>query len=87
MSKPSLEDRMAAWGNRNLSPEELLLHCEAAVAENPRVVKDVWSGKAKALDALVGPAKKREPNIDPVEFKKVCLRLINNMIRDLTLPE
>ncbi len=79
----NLDDLIASLGIRTLEPQELLLHCEAAIAANPRVVQEFLRGKAKALDSLIGPARKLEPNIDPVEFKKVCLRLINN----LTLPE
>ena len=43
---------------------------------NPKVVADVQAGKQQAIGALIGQAKKQNPNIDPARFRQLCLDLI-----------
>ncbi|HEY4233952.1 MAG TPA: Asp-tRNA(Asn)/Glu-tRNA(Gln) amidotransferase subunit GatB [Lacipirellulaceae bacterium] len=57
---------------------ELLSLCERLVAANPRIAADVQNGKLQALGALVGQAKKSNPNVDPSRVREICLKLINN---------
>ena len=44
-----------------------------------RIVEDVKAGKQKAVGALIGQAKKTNPNADPAEIRKICLELIAAM--------
>jgi aspartyl-tRNA(Asn)/glutamyl-tRNA(Gln) amidotransferase subunit B len=53
--------------------------CEQLVAANPRIVADVQNGKLQALGALVGQAKKSNPNVDPNRVREICLKLIGAM--------
>jgi aspartyl-tRNA(Asn)/glutamyl-tRNA(Gln) amidotransferase subunit B len=53
--------------------------CRALLEANPRIVEDVKSGKTKALGALIGQAKKQNPNADPNEVRTICLELIEDM--------
>jgi aspartyl-tRNA(Asn)/glutamyl-tRNA(Gln) amidotransferase subunit B len=50
--------------------------CEGLLAENPRVVAEVKEGKEKAVGALVGQAKRLNPNVNPSEVRTLCLELI-----------
>ena len=49
------------------------------MAENPRIVADIKEGKTKAAGALIGMAKKKNPNVDPQQVRKLCLELAERM--------
>lgn len=51
--------------------------CKQLLKENPDVIQKVKAGNEKALAALVGPAKKRNKNIDPKKLQETCKRMIN----------
>ena len=55
---------------------ELVALCEKLLAANPKTITDVRAGKPQAVGALIGQAKKLNPNIDPTRFREVCLQLI-----------
>ena len=55
---------------------ELVALCEQLVADNPTIAADVRNGKLQAVGALVGSAKKSNPNVDPGRVRQICLRLI-----------
>jgi aspartyl-tRNA(Asn)/glutamyl-tRNA(Gln) amidotransferase subunit B len=46
---------------------------------NPKVVEDLKAGKIKAVGSLIGQAKQRNPNVNPGEFKELCLRIIQSL--------
>ncbi|MDA1178283.1 MAG: Asp-tRNA(Asn)/Glu-tRNA(Gln) amidotransferase subunit GatB [Planctomycetota bacterium] len=46
------------------------------LAANPKVVADVQAGKEQAIGALVGQAKKSNPNVDPGVMRQILLDLI-----------
>jgi aspartyl-tRNA(Asn)/glutamyl-tRNA(Gln) amidotransferase subunit B len=46
------------------------------LAANPKTITDVRSGKTQAIGALIGQAKKLNPNIDPTRVREICLQLI-----------
>ena len=50
--------------------------CKQLLAANPKVVEDVRGGKQQAIGALIGQAKKKNPNVDPGRFRQLCLELI-----------
>lgn len=58
---------------------ELESLCRQLLAENPRVVADVKSGKAQAVSSLIGQAKKRNANVNPNDVRATCLQLIEQM--------
>ena len=53
--------------------------CRQLVERNQRVVDDVKSGNEKAVGALIGQAKKENPNVNPGQVRQICLDIINDM--------
>ncbi|MAT69329.1 MAG: Asp-tRNA(Asn)/Glu-tRNA(Gln) amidotransferase GatCAB subunit B [Planctomycetaceae bacterium] len=50
--------------------------CRELLAANPKIVADVQDGKQQAVGALIGQAKKKNPNADPALVRQICLKLI-----------
>jgi aspartyl-tRNA(Asn)/glutamyl-tRNA(Gln) amidotransferase subunit B len=44
--------------------------------ENAKTVEDFRSGKQQAIGALIGQAKKLNPNANPAEVRKLLVKLI-----------
>lgn len=55
---------------------ELVRLCEQLLSANPKIVADVQTGNTKAVAALIGQAKKVNPNVDPTRVRQLCLELI-----------
>jgi aspartyl-tRNA(Asn)/glutamyl-tRNA(Gln) amidotransferase subunit B len=55
---------------------ELIALCQKLLAANPKTFSDVRAGKLQAVGALIGQAKKQNPNVDPTRFRELCLELI-----------
>lgn len=70
------EQSMQALGIAQVDAAELEALCRELVAANPKIVADVKGGKQQAVGALVGQAKKRNPNANPNEVRRICLELI-----------
>jgi aspartyl-tRNA(Asn)/glutamyl-tRNA(Gln) amidotransferase subunit B len=70
---------MTAVGIAEVDESELVALCEKLLAANPKTIADVKSGKAQAVGALIGQAKKQNPNVDPNRFRELCLQLIAAM--------
>lgn len=49
------------------------------LAANQHVIDDVKAGKLKAVGALIGQAKKQNPNINPGQFRELCIQVIGAM--------
>ena len=49
------------------------------LADHPNIVSDVQGGKQQAIGKLIGEAKKRNPNINPGQFRQLCIDLIAEM--------
>ncbi|GIW95224.1 MAG: aspartyl/glutamyl-tRNA(Asn/Gln) amidotransferase subunit B [Pirellulaceae bacterium] len=71
-----LEQAIAALGIQSVSSNQLRELCRQLVEANPRIAADVRAGKRQAVGALVGQAKKRNPNVNPAEVQRICLELI-----------
>jgi aspartyl-tRNA(Asn)/glutamyl-tRNA(Gln) amidotransferase subunit B len=69
---------LASLGIEQLGEADLTALCEKLLAANPKIVSDVRAGNAKAASALIGQAKKLNPNVDPNRVREVCLRLIGD---------
>jgi aspartyl-tRNA(Asn)/glutamyl-tRNA(Gln) amidotransferase subunit B len=68
---------MSDLGIESVDESELVALCERIVAANPKIADDVRGGKMQAVGALVGQAKKSNPNVDPNRVREICLELIN----------
>jgi aspartyl-tRNA(Asn)/glutamyl-tRNA(Gln) amidotransferase subunit B len=77
--KRSAAESMAALGIGKVDSSELEAICREIVAANPKIVTDVKSGKQQAVGALVGQAKKKNPNANPNDVRRICLELIATM--------
>jgi aspartyl-tRNA(Asn)/glutamyl-tRNA(Gln) amidotransferase subunit B len=49
--------------------------CQQLIDANPKIVADVQGGKFQAIGALIGQAKKNNPNVDPSRVREICLEL------------
>jgi aspartyl-tRNA(Asn)/glutamyl-tRNA(Gln) amidotransferase subunit B len=70
---------MQSLGIVEVDESELVELCRSLLAANPQAITDVKSGNLKAIGALVGQAKKRNPNVNPGRVKEICLELIAAM--------
>ena len=59
---------------------DLVALCEKLLAANPKTVADVKNGKASGGRALIGQAKKKNPNIDPNRVREICLEIIRTKL-------
>ena len=46
-----------------------------AISRIEEVIEDIQAGKMKAAGALIGMAKKTNPNVDPQQVRKICIEL------------
>jgi aspartyl-tRNA(Asn)/glutamyl-tRNA(Gln) amidotransferase subunit B len=67
---------MESLGITQVDESELIDLCRELLRANPRVVADVEGGKQQAIGALIGQAKKKNPNADPGKVRELCLKLI-----------
>jgi aspartyl-tRNA(Asn)/glutamyl-tRNA(Gln) amidotransferase subunit B len=67
---------MTAVGVAAVDESALFALCQKLLDANPRIVADVRSGKSQAVSALIGQAKKINPNVDPTRVREICLELI-----------
>jgi aspartyl-tRNA(Asn)/glutamyl-tRNA(Gln) amidotransferase subunit B len=75
----SSEDAMKKLGIEKVDQSEIVAMCAELLAANPKVVDDVKGGNDKAVGALIGKAKQKNPNANPGEVRKICLELIAKM--------
>ena len=75
----SVSEAMADLGIEKVDSAATTDLCRELLAAHPAIVTDVKSGKTKAVGRLIGEAKKRNPNINPGEFRDTCLELISQM--------
>jgi aspartyl-tRNA(Asn)/glutamyl-tRNA(Gln) amidotransferase subunit B len=69
---------MQSIGIAAVDESELIALCEKLLEANPKTISDVKSGKVQAIGALIGQAKKLNPNIDPSRLREICLQLIQS---------
>ncbi|QDV80028.1 Asp-tRNA(Asn)/Glu-tRNA(Gln) amidotransferase subunit GatB [Botrimarina mediterranea] len=67
---------MAKLGIAAVDESELVEICRDLLQANPKIVADVQKGNDKAVGALIGQAKKKNPNADPGRVREICLELI-----------
>jgi aspartyl-tRNA(Asn)/glutamyl-tRNA(Gln) amidotransferase subunit B len=69
---------MASIGIAAVDELELVALCKKLLAANPKTITDVQAGKVQAVGALIGQAKKLNPNVDPTRVREICLQLIQS---------
>lgn len=74
----SVEDAKEALGIKSVDKGELESLCRELLAENEKVVSQFKDGNTKALGALIGAAKKKNPNADPRLVRELCQQIIEN---------
>jgi aspartyl-tRNA(Asn)/glutamyl-tRNA(Gln) amidotransferase subunit B len=67
---------LESLGIAAVDESELVALCQKLLAANPKTITDVRGGKVQAIGALIGQAKKQNPNVDPTRFREICLQLI-----------
>jgi aspartyl-tRNA(Asn)/glutamyl-tRNA(Gln) amidotransferase subunit B len=75
----SLDAALKSLGIEAVDDHELREICRQLLAQNPDVVADVKAGKEKAIGALIGQAKRKNPNAHPNQVREICLALIASM--------
>ena len=78
-SGKSVDKAMAGMGIQEVDESELESLCSELLAANPRVVEQVKEGKLKAVGALIGQAKAKNPNVNPGRVREICLGMIEGM--------
>jgi aspartyl-tRNA(Asn)/glutamyl-tRNA(Gln) amidotransferase subunit B len=79
-SRKSAAEAMRDLGIQQVDDSALEDLCRELVAANPQVVTQVRQGKLKAAAALIGQAKKKNPNVDPSRVREICLALIEKTL-------
>jgi len=77
-----VEQAMEDLGIRQVDSNAIDELCRELIAANPRIVADVREGKVKAAAALIGQAKKKNPNVNPNQVRDRCLELIQQGVGD-----
>ena len=74
----SAETAMAAMGIEEVDDSALEQLCRELLSANPKIVAQVKEGKQKAVGALIGQAKQKNPNVDPGRVREICLEMIES---------
>ena len=77
--RSSAAEAIKALGIEQVDDNALEALCRQLLEANPHVVDDVKNGKLKAVGALIGQAKKKNPNVNPNQFRELCVKIIESM--------
>ena len=72
----SVAEVVAGMGIAAVDDGDLRALCEELIAENPKIVADVKSGKEQAAGGLIGQAKRKNPNVNPGKVRALAIELI-----------
>ncbi|HUE74749.1 MAG TPA: Asp-tRNA(Asn)/Glu-tRNA(Gln) amidotransferase subunit GatB [Pirellulaceae bacterium] len=75
-TRRSASDSMKSLGIEKVDESALVAICREVLLANPKVVADVKGGKQQAVGSLIGQAKKKNPNANPNDVRRICLELI-----------
>lgn len=75
-SGSSLADAMKAAGVEEVDESAVVDLCRKLLAANPKIVAEVKEGKLKGVGALIGQAKKENPNVNANRVRELCLQMI-----------
>jgi aspartyl-tRNA(Asn)/glutamyl-tRNA(Gln) amidotransferase subunit B len=74
----SVEKAIDSLGIQTINAGEIESLCKQLLEENPDVIEKFRAGNLKAIAALVGPAKKKNKNVDPRQVQEICQRMIES---------
>jgi aspartyl-tRNA(Asn)/glutamyl-tRNA(Gln) amidotransferase subunit B len=75
-----IKSAIQSLGIQAVDESDLVALCEKLLAANPKTVADVKNGKSQAVGALIGQAKKANPNADPKRVQEICLEIIRTKL-------
>ena len=78
-SGKSAQETMKAMGIAEVDTGEVEALCRELVDANPKIAQQVKDGKLKAVGALIGQAKGKNPNVNASLVRELCLKLIDQM--------
>lgn len=73
----SVDDAIKALGIEAVDDSEMESLVKELLAANPKVVQDVKGGNQKALGALIGQARGKNPNANPQMVREIAIKLID----------
>jgi aspartyl-tRNA(Asn)/glutamyl-tRNA(Gln) amidotransferase subunit B len=74
--RKSLAEAMDSLGIAAVDDSAVVELCRKLVAANPKIAAEVREGKLKGLGALIGQAKKENPNVNASRVRELCLEVI-----------
>jgi len=74
-SDKSAAEIVKSLGIEKVDDSALTDLCKELLAANPKAVADIKEGKLKAAGALIGQARKKNPNVDPQAVREMCIEL------------
>jgi len=83
----SAGEAAAALGIEKVDQSEMIDLCRQLLEANPKVLADLQAGKQKAIGALIGQAKKQNPNASPNDVRRICMKLVEDGFDGGELPE
>ncbi len=72
----AVAEALRELGIEQVDSDQLVSLCRELLAQNPKIVEDVKNGKQQAVGALIGQARKHNPNANPGRVREICLELI-----------
>ena len=75
----SVDQAMETLGITKVDDSELESLCRSLLEANPKTLADIKAGKQKAAGALIGQAKKQNPNVNPGQVREIVLRLAEEL--------
>jgi aspartyl-tRNA(Asn)/glutamyl-tRNA(Gln) amidotransferase subunit B len=70
-----VESALVALKIERVDESALVALVQELLAANPKTVADINAGKLQAAGALIGQAKKRNPNVDPNRVRELAIEL------------
>ncbi|WP_145416314.1 Asp-tRNA(Asn)/Glu-tRNA(Gln) amidotransferase subunit GatB [Planctomycetes bacterium K23_9] len=74
----SVDEAIQSLGIESVDSSEIDALVQELLDANPKIVEDVLSGNEKAVGALIGQAKKKNPNANPQVIRETALRIIKS---------
>jgi aspartyl-tRNA(Asn)/glutamyl-tRNA(Gln) amidotransferase subunit B len=71
----SIESALAELKIERVDESALIALVAELLAANPKTVADIRSGKLQAAGALIGQAKRKNPNVDPNRVRELAIEL------------
>ena len=74
----SVDEAIKELGIESVDSSQIDALVQELLDANPKIVEDVLGGNEKAVGALIGQAKKKNPNANPKDIRDTALRLIKS---------